>query len=110
MWHPCALDTRGREGARVGCPHSHMRHIGLIILGIAALTWGVLAIVLDSASLKLFSGSSATAVSPSCLPGMLDHTARLPGTGVDVSPAPESVTAGPHTQVSFLGVTAGELH
>jgi Arylsulfotransferase (ASST) len=88
-----------------------MRHIGLIILGIAALTWGVLAIVLDSASLKLFSGSSATvAVSPSCLPGGLDHTARLAGTGVDVSPAPDSVTASPHTQVSFLGATASQLH
>ena len=95
----------------MGCPYSHMRQIGLIILGIAALTWGVLAIVLDSASLKLFSGSSATAaVSPSCLPGTLDPTARLPGTGVDVSPAPETATASPHTQVSFLGVTTAELH
>src|SRR5438132_1716255 len=111
MWHASALDTRGREGARMGCPHSHMRHIGLIILGIAALTWGVLAIVLDSASLRLFSGSSATAaVSPSCLPGTLDHTARLPGTGVDVSPAPETATANPHTQVSLLGMAAAEIH
>src|SRR5438270_11075915 len=101
MWHPCALDTRGREGARRGCPHSHMRHIGLIILGIAALTWGVLAIVLDSASLTLFSGSSApAAVSPSCLPRTRDHPARLAGTGVDGSPAPQSATASPRAHVS----------
>src|SRR5204863_8727967 len=102
MWHPCALDARGREGARRGCPHSHMRHIGLIILGIAALTWGVLAIVLHSASLTLFSGPSETAaVSPSRLPRTLDHRTRPAGTGVDLSPPPETATTTPRTLVSL---------
>src|SRR2546422_11224718 len=88
-----------------------MRNPGLIILGIAALAWGVLAIVLGPASLRLSPGAGATAaVSPSCLPGTLDHTARLPGTDLDVSPAPETATANPHTQVSFLGMAAAEIH
>jgi hypothetical protein len=108
MWHPSALDTRGRDRPGMGS-HSHMRLNVLIILGVAALAWGALAIALDSPSLKLLSGSSARSVSPSCLPATLEHTAALPGTGVDVSPAPETGTANPNTQVSFLGVAASEI-
>jgi len=36
-----------------------MRRNLLIILGVAALAWGVLALALDSPSLKLLAGSSA---------------------------------------------------
>jgi hypothetical protein len=92
-----------------------MRRNVLIILGVAVLVWGVLAIVLGSPSLKL-SGSSATTtaassgVSPSCLPATLDRSATLAGTRVDVSPAPGSGMANPHTQISFLGVPAAEIH
>jgi hypothetical protein len=89
-----------------------MRRNALIILGVAVLVWGVLAIVLGSPSLKL-SGSSATTasrvVSPACLPSTFDRTAALGNTGVDVSPAPGSATANPHTQISFLGVPAAEI-
>ena len=106
----------------MGSPHSlkapqrthHMRRYALIILGVAALAWAVLAIVLGSASLTLLSGSRArvasATVSPSCLPATLEHTARLPGTDVDVSPEPETDTANPNTQISFLGVPAAEIH
>jgi hypothetical protein len=89
-----------------------MRRYGLIILGIAALAWGVSAIVLGSPSLTLLSGSSTTVgvVSPACLPATLQHTATLPGANVDVSPEPGSGTANPHTQISFLGVPAAEIH
>ncbi|HLB21743.1 MAG TPA: arylsulfotransferase family protein [Solirubrobacteraceae bacterium] len=88
-----------------------MRRNLLIILGAAALVWGVLAIVLGSASLRLQSGSKASGgVSPSCLPATLAHTATLPGTGVDVSPAPQTSSANPHTQISFRGVPAGDVH
>ncbi len=91
-----------------------MRRNGLIILGIAALAWGVSAIVLGSPSLTLLSGSSATVagggVSPSCLPTTPVRSAALGGTGVDVSPAPGSGMANPHTQISFLGVPAAEIH
>ncbi len=87
-----------------------MRRNALVILVLAALAWLVLAIVLDSPSLKLLSGSSARAgVSPPCLPATLGHTAALPGTDVAVSPAPEAGTANPHTRISFLGVPAAQI-
>jgi hypothetical protein len=87
-----------------------MRRNVLIILGVAALAWVVLAIVLGSPSLRLLSGSSSSGVSPSCLPATLEHTATLPGTDIDVSPAPETDTANPNAQISFLGVPATEIH
>jgi hypothetical protein len=87
-----------------------MRRNALIISGAAALAWGVLAIVLGSPSLRLLSGSSSTSrVSPSCLPATLEHTAVLPGTNVEVSPGPETDTASPDTQISFVGVPAREI-
>ncbi len=90
-----------------------MRRNVLIILGVAVLVWGVLAIVLGSPSLKLSGSSSTTAsngVSPACLPATFDRTAALGGgTGVNVSPVPGSATANPHTQISFLGVPAAEI-
>jgi hypothetical protein len=111
MWHPSGLDICGRDRPGMVVLHSHMRRNVLIILGIAALAWGVLAIVLNSPSLKLESGSSASSyASPSCLPATLEHTAKLPGTDIDVSPAPETVTANANTQISFLGVPAAEIH
>ncbi|HXN39930.1 MAG TPA: arylsulfotransferase family protein [Solirubrobacteraceae bacterium] len=91
-----------------------MRRNGLIILGIAAFAWVVLAIVLDSPSLKLLSGSSTkvarSGASPACLPATLERTASLLGGDVDVSPAPQTDTANPHTQISFLNVPAMEIH
>lgn len=92
--------------------HSHMRRNVLIILGAAALVWGVLALALDSPSLKLASSgsSSRSASSPACLPSTIATTAALGATGVDVSPAPETGTANRHTQISFLGAPAGEIH
>jgi hypothetical protein len=87
-----------------------MRLNVLIILGAVALAWGALAIALDSPSLKLLSGSSArSGVSPACLPPTFEHTAALPGTGVDVSPAPGTGTANPNTQISFRGVPAAQI-
>jgi hypothetical protein len=88
-----------------------MRRNVLIILGAAALAWGALALALDSPSLKLASpGPSArSGVSPACLPRTLEHTAALAGAGIDVSPAPETGTANPRTQISFLGAPAGEI-
>jgi hypothetical protein len=113
MWHPSALDTRGREQSAHGWSHAHMRRNVLITLGVLVLAWGVLAIVLGSATLKVGSGSSSRAsssISPRCLPARLAHTATLAGTSVAVSPAPETDSANPHTQISFLGAPAGEIH
>jgi hypothetical protein len=86
-----------------------MRRNLLIILGVAALAWGVLALALDSPSLKLLAGSSAPGPSPACLPATIAHTATLPGTEVSVSPAPQADTANAHTQISFMGVPSREI-
>src|SRR5580658_1948172 len=59
------------------------------------------------------SGSKSSArsgVSPACLPSTPDHTASLAGTDVDVSPEPETDTANPATQISFLGVAPPQIH
>jgi hypothetical protein len=89
-----------------------MKRNGYIVLLVAAAAWVTVAVVLGSPSLGL-SGSSATiapsGVSPSCLPATLDHESTLPGTTVDVSPAPETDTANPHTQISFLGTNVTNI-
>ncbi|MEA2216350.1 MAG: hypothetical protein QOK19_1911 [Solirubrobacteraceae bacterium] len=85
-----------------------MRRYVLIILGVAVLVWGVLAIVLGSASLKI-GGSSSASASPACLPSTVEHSASLAGTAVNVSPAPETDSANPHTQISFLGAPASAI-
>ncbi len=83
-----------------------LRHLklGLVILPLAGLAWVVVALVLGSGA---FSGAHAvlgpSGPSPVCLPATLDHSATLPGTSVNVSPAPETDTANPYTQISFLG-------
>lgn len=87
-----------------------MRLNVLIILGVAVLAWGVLALALGSASLTLLDDSDSSAkVSPACLPSTLAHSAALAGTAVQVSPAPETNTANPATQVSFRGVPAAQI-
>jgi hypothetical protein len=78
---------------------------------VAVCTCAVVAIVLATGG---FSSARTRrreiAASPACLPKTVDKSAKLAHVGVDVSPAPESETANPHTQISFLGVPAGEIH
>jgi hypothetical protein len=91
-----------------------MRRNGLIVLAVAVLAGGVVAIVLSSSgggpSGSSATVASATGVSPACLPASREHTAALPAAGIDVSPAPETDTANPNTQISFLGVSAADIH
>ena len=81
-----------------------MRRNGYIVLLVAASSWLVVAIVLGTGSL---SGAHTivppSGASPACLPATLNHVARLAGTGVEVSPAPDTDTANPRTQISFKG-------
>jgi hypothetical protein len=88
-----------------------MKRNGYIVLLVAVCGWIVAAIALDSPDLGLSGGASSTpgGTSPACLPATLEHSASLPGTGVDVSPEPESVTASPHAQVSFLGTNVANI-
>jgi hypothetical protein len=86
-----------------------MRRNGYIVLLVAVLGWIVAAIASGSPSLGIFAGPTASTISPSCLPSTLAHSAALPGTDVDVSPEPETDTANPHTQISFLGEPAANI-
>jgi Arylsulfotransferase (ASST) len=89
-----------------------MKRNGYIVLLVAVCGWVVAAIALDSPDLGLSGGGGASApggTSPACLPATLEHSAGLPGTDVDVSPEPESVTANPHTQISFLGTNVANI-
>lgn len=52
---------------------------------------------------------AAASLSPQCLPSTLHHSARLAGLPVDVSPAPGTGTANPHTQISFLGLPVSQI-
>ena len=90
-----------------------MRRNATIILGAVVLAWAIAAVALDSPSLKIGSEaarrSASAGRSPKCLSRTLTHSAALAGTRVDVSPEPESVTANPRTQISFLGVPASRI-
>jgi len=89
-----------------------MRRNGYIVLLVAVLGWIVAAIASGSPSLGIFGASAklaASAVSPSCLPSTLAHSASLAGTDVDVSPEPGTDTANPDTQISFLGAPAANI-
>ncbi len=81
-----------------------MKRSGYIVLSIAAVAWVVVAILLSGGSLSgAHSVIGPSGVSPACLPATIEHSSALAGTTVDVSPAPETDTANPATQISFLG-------
>jgi hypothetical protein len=84
-----------------------MRRYVLIILGALIVAWAVLAIVLGSPSLNIGSSSAKTvAASPPCNLSSPERSAQLAGTRVYASPAPETDTANPHAQISFMGAPA----
>jgi hypothetical protein len=84
-----------------------MKRNRLIAALVAFVALIALVVVLSACgSSNSHSSAQRSGSSPSCLPATLQHSASLPGTDVDVSPAPETDTANPHTQISFLGVPA----
>jgi len=78
-------------------------------LAVALLTALALGSCGSAASGSADGSSASSAVAPACLPATLNASAKLPGVGVEVSPGPGTVTADPRTQISFLGVPAGEV-
>jgi hypothetical protein len=62
---------------------------------------------LGQSSFHTASASDNTALS--CLSASLNHSAKLAGVPVDVSPAPGTDTADPHTQISFLGAPTSQI-
>jgi hypothetical protein len=87
-----------------------MKRNGLIVLLVAIAAGSVVAIVLGGCGQTGAHGSAQSGSSPACLPATLDHSAKLAGLGVDVSPAPETDTANPNTQISFLGAAPAQIH
>ncbi len=81
----------------------------IALLAVAAVI--AVAVVLATGSLSGTGHKAGTpnAASPSCLPTTLSHSAKLAGLPVDVTPAPETDTANPHTQISFLGVAPAQI-
>jgi hypothetical protein len=89
-----------------------MKRNRLIVLPVAIFAGTVLAVAVGGCGGSSSHGSSAaqSGRSPACLPATLNHGAKLAGVPVDVSPAPETDTANPNTQISFLGAAPAEIH
>ena len=87
MWHASRLAPPAPARAERRACHSMRRYL-LIITAVAVLVWAVLAIVLDSPSLKIGSSSEAVAASPPCELSSPGRSAALSGTHVFASPAP----------------------
>ncbi len=86
-----------------------MKRNGLIVALVAFVALLATAVVLAGCGGSGSQSSAQSGVSPACLPSTLDHSAKLAGVPVDVSPAPETDTANPATQISFLGVPAARI-
>src|ERR1039457_337946 len=88
-----------------------MKRNGLIVLLVAIVAGVAVAVFLTADGLSGSHGSMAqSGPSPACLPATLSHSAKLEGVPVDVSPAPETDTANPDTQISFMGVPVTQIH
>ena len=79
-----------------------MRRAAIALVGLAVVV--VVAVLLATGAFEDASGPA-----PACLPSTLHHSARLASAGIDVSPAPNTDTANPHTQISILGRPAGDI-
>jgi Arylsulfotransferase (ASST) len=88
-----------------------MSRTRFVIALLAAVVVITVAVVLATGALSGagHKANTPSAASPSCLPSTLNHSAKLGGLPVDVSPAPETDTANPHTQISFLGVAPTQI-
>jgi len=81
----------------------------LLGLGLLVVLAGIAALVAEAALPPAHTASVEPSVSPSCVPEHLNVSAALAGERVTVSPEPDSMDASATTQISFLGVPAGEL-
>ncbi|MGH2913130.1 MAG: hypothetical protein ACRDJ3_11720, partial [Solirubrobacteraceae bacterium] len=88
----------------------HLMRRLLVLLGMT--------VVLGSAATLAFAAKRIVAVSatahkersgPKCVPPHLNISDVLPGTGLQVSPLPDSLDAPNTTQISFLGAPVGAL-
>ncbi len=103
---PARGDPAPRTGAHPGVP-VFLKAVPIVLL-VAVVAGVAVAVVLGTGAIGP-SGSHSSA-SPACLPATVDRSAKLEGLPVDVSPAPATDTANPHTQISFLGAPVTAIH
>jgi hypothetical protein len=80
-----------------------------VLVAVVVLATGALSGSGGKAAGRSGKDTAPSASAPTCLPSTLSHSAKLNGIPVDVSPAPETGTANPHTQISFLRVPAEDI-
>jgi hypothetical protein len=81
------------------------RAFAVLLLAVAAAA----VVVLATGALNSGHKAATLAAAPACLPASVDHSAKLPGLALYVSPAPETDTANPDTQISLLGLPVSEI-
>jgi hypothetical protein len=79
--------------------------VGALVVVLSSVTALALASRRIVAEQSAFSGPTAAA----CAPSTLNRSALLPGTGVAVSPLPDSLDASPNTQISLLGAPVHDI-
>jgi hypothetical protein len=79
--------------------------VGALVVVLSSVTALALASRRIVAEQSAFSAPTASA----CAPSALNRSALLPGTGVAVSPLPDSLDASPDTQISLLGASVHDL-
>jgi hypothetical protein len=82
-------------------PRARGRHLALLCLIVSAAG--------GSAATLARGATTSAATAAMCLSSVLDNNAKLANVPVEVSPAQGSHTADPDTQLSFLGVPAGDI-
>jgi hypothetical protein len=107
-----ATELRAAAETKPTRPRSRRSHGAGFALLAAAVAVGAGACGSSGSSTATASSSPTAhtaAAAPACLSDPLGQSAKLPGTSVEVSPAPGSGTANPDSQISFLGVPAKEI-
>ncbi len=82
--------------------------LALAVVGCAAGLWGGSSAKRAPRSARRILAARGP-LSPRCTPQTLNRSAVLPGTDLSVSPLPGTMVAEPSTQISLLGVPAGEI-
>lgn len=82
----------------------------LVLLGVTVAVGSVATLALAAQRIVAVSASARKERSgPRCVPPRLNISDVLPGTGLQVSPLPDSLDAPNTTQISFLGAPGGAL-
>ena len=93
---------------RDACSLSILLSSSALMASVRAPIVGLTLLLALGLAIGLAGSARAASPAPACAPSTLNTSAQLDG-AVTVSPLPGSRDATPQTQISFLGVPAGEL-